>query len=81
MKLYIKFAAKYALKMGTALFLATMSIAIVSSLLRGSEDPVSVVILRLAIASVMVFSIFYIGSFIYGLFKYYVESPFMDSQE
>jgi len=67
--------------MGSALFVATMSIAIVSSLIKGSEDPVSVVIQRLIIASAVVFLIFYVGSFIYGLFKYHVESPFMDSQE
>ncbi|QQX81581.1 hypothetical protein JK628_06890 [Shewanella sp. KX20019] len=81
MKLYIKFAAIYALRMGGALFAVTMFIAIVSSFLKGSDDPISVVIQRLAIASIVVFLIFYIGSFIYGLFKYHVESPFMDSQE
>jgi hypothetical protein len=58
-----------------------MSIAIISSLVKGSDDPMSVVIQRLAIASVVVFLIFYVGSFIYGLFKYHVESPFMESQE
>ncbi len=81
MKLYIKFAAKYALKMGGALFVATMSIAIVSSLLKGSDDPTSVVIQRLLIASVVVFFIFYVGSFIYGLYKYHIESPFMKRQD
>lgn len=53
MNLYIKFAAKYALKMGSALFIATMSIAIVSSLLKGSADPISVVIQRLLVASIV----------------------------
>jgi Na+-translocating ferredoxin:NAD+ oxidoreductase RnfE subunit len=81
LKLYIKFAAKYALKMGGALFAVTMSIAIVSSLLKGSDDPVSVVIQRLLLASVVVFFIFYVGSFVYGLYKYYIESPFMESQD
>ncbi|GIU14801.1 hypothetical protein TUM3792_06090 [Shewanella sp. MBTL60-007] len=81
MKPYIKFAANYALKMGGALFIATMSIAIVSSLLKGSADPISVVIQRLLIASIVIFFIFYVGSFVYGLYKYHIESPFMESQD
>ncbi len=64
--------------MGGALFIVTMSIAIVSSLIKGSEDPISVVIQRLVIASVAVFAIFFIGAFVFGLFKYHNESPFMD---
>jgi hypothetical protein len=64
--------------MGGALFVVTMSIAIFSSLIKGSEDPISTVIQRLLIASVAVFAIFYIGAFVHGLFKYHNESPFMD---
>ena len=78
MKHYIKFASNYAIRIGGALFLATMSIAIISSLIKGSEDPISVVIQRLLIASIAAFAIFYIGAFVYGLFKYHNESPFMD---
>jgi|TARA_R110000764_G_scaffold238561_1_gene335879 hypothetical protein len=75
-KSYVKFASKYALKMGMILFLITFSVVAVKVMIIGSNDPTSVVLKRLGISALAMFAFFYIGSFIHGLYKYYIESPF-----
>ncbi len=78
-RLYIQFAAKFAIRNGTILFVATSLIAGMKILLMGSDDPTSTVLTRLDIAGFIAFSIFYVGCFVYGLFKYHIEAPFSKS--
>ena len=75
-KSYVKFASKYALKMGSILFFITFAVVAVKVLMTGSSDPTSLVLKRLGIGAIAMFAFFYIGSFIHGLYKYYIESPF-----
>jgi len=78
-KAYIKFAFPYAFRMGFALFLVTMVAAFTKVAFTEINDSWEVVLLRFLIAGSAAFSVFFIGAFIHGLFKYHVESPFQKS--
>jgi hypothetical protein len=76
-KAYIKYAFTYALKVGSWLFIVTLSLALAKVAFTEFTEPLSVVLERLEIAAIAMFVFFFICSFIYGLYKYYVELPFI----
>jgi hypothetical protein len=76
-KAYLKYAFPYALKVGFSLFIITMLLAVAKVAFTELTDPLSVVIERLIIVAVTMFAFFFTCSFIYGLYKYYIDSPFI----